>query len=53
MYIIYGVRDRREEGEERITVVCDFLEVFLEDLPRFLLDGQVDFRIDLLSGQHQ
>ena len=33
-----------------ILVVCDFLDVFPDDLPRLPLDRDVEFKIELLPG---
>jgi hypothetical protein len=35
---------------EDIPVVCEFLDVFLDDLPRLPLDCEVEFKIELISG---
>ena len=35
---------------QNILVVCDYPEVFPEDLPGLPPDRQVEFRIDLLPG---
>ena len=33
-----------------IPVVCDFSDVFPDDLPRLPLDREVEFKIELLPG---
>ena len=33
-----------------IPVVCEFLDVFLDELPRMLPDRDVEFKIELLPG---
>ena len=43
------VIDAKKEMEN-IPVVCDYLEVFPEDLPGLPPDRQVEFQIDLLPG---
>ena len=35
---------------ESVPIVREFLDVFLEDLPRQPLDRELEFDIDLLSG---
>nr|GEV38210.1 putative reverse transcriptase domain-containing protein [Tanacetum cinerariifolium] len=43
--------DKLEETRlEDVTIVCDYPEVFLEDLPGVLPTRQVDFQIDLLRA---
>ena len=42
---------RRGKNEmQSIPAVCEYPEVFLEDVPRLPPDRQVEFRIDLLPG---
>src|SRR4051812_44784118 len=38
------------EGIEKVPVVCDFLDVFLEELPGILPTREVEFVIDLKPG---
>nr|GEU29062.1 putative reverse transcriptase domain-containing protein [Tanacetum cinerariifolium] len=40
----------KEKRVEDVPVICNFLEVFLEDLPRLSPPRQVEFRIDLIPG---
>nr|GFA97069.1 uncharacterized protein [Tanacetum cinerariifolium] len=40
----------KEKRVEDVPVICDFPEVFLEDLPGFPPPRQVEFRIDLIPG---
>jgi len=35
---------------EDILVVCEFLDVFPDDLPKFPPDWDVEFKIELLPG---
>ncbi|GJU90635.1 putative reverse transcriptase domain-containing protein [Tanacetum coccineum] len=42
----------KEKRLEDVPVICDFLEVFLEDLPGLPPPRQVEFRIDLVPGLH-
>ena len=38
------------EGVELVPVVCEFLDVFLDELPGLPPDKDVEFRIELLPG---
>ncbi|GKA59674.1 putative reverse transcriptase domain-containing protein [Tanacetum coccineum] len=40
----------KEKRLEEVPIVQEFLEVFLEDLPRLLPTRQVEFQIDLVPG---
>nr|GFA64238.1 putative reverse transcriptase domain-containing protein [Tanacetum cinerariifolium] len=40
----------KEKRVKDVPVICDFPEVFLEDLPRLPPPRQVEFRIDLIPG---
>ncbi|GJX46866.1 putative reverse transcriptase domain-containing protein [Tanacetum coccineum] len=40
----------KEKRLEDVPVICDFLEVFPEELPGLPLPRKVEFRIDLVSG---
>nr|GEZ68459.1 putative reverse transcriptase domain-containing protein [Tanacetum cinerariifolium] len=40
----------KEKRVEDVPIICDFPEVFLEDLPGLLPPRQVEFRIDLIPG---
>ena len=41
---------KKKKKVQNIPVVCDYPEVFPEDLPGLPPDRQVEFRIDLLPG---
>nr|GEX11105.1 putative reverse transcriptase domain-containing protein [Tanacetum cinerariifolium] len=46
--ILYG--KKKEKRVEDVPVICDFPEVFPEDLPGLSPPRQVEFRIDLIPG---
>ncbi|GJY20159.1 putative reverse transcriptase domain-containing protein [Tanacetum coccineum] len=48
--IPYGSKMLIVEGDKDVPVIRDFLEVFLEELPRLPPPRQVEFRIDLVPG---
>ncbi|GKC96692.1 putative reverse transcriptase domain-containing protein [Tanacetum coccineum] len=43
-------KEPSERRLEDVPVICEFPEVFLDDLPGLLLPRQVEFRIDLVPG---
>ncbi|KAJ9539320.1 hypothetical protein OSB04_032053 [Centaurea solstitialis] len=50
-YLAYVVDAKKEKkGVEEVPIVCDYLEVFPDDLPGLPPDRQVVFHIDLVSG---
>ena len=50
-YLAFVIDAKMEKKEvQNIPVVCDYPEVFPEDLPGLPPDRQVEFRIDLLPG---
>ncbi|XP_073219665.1 uncharacterized protein [Cicer arietinum] len=48
------VRDTQvvEEKLEKIPIACEFPDVFIEELPGFPLDREVEFSIDLVPNTH-
>ena len=50
LYHLVRVKDSSLETPtlESVPVVCEFPEVFLEDLPRVPQEREIDFGIDLL-----
>lgn len=49
MFLAYVIDPKKEKKEiNEILVVCDFLEVFPDDLPELPPKRKVDFRIDVL-----
>ncbi|KAJ9556778.1 hypothetical protein OSB04_011392 [Centaurea solstitialis] len=52
-YLVYLISDQGESKKktvEDVPVVCEFPDVFPEDLPGIPLERQVEFRIDLVPG---
>ncbi|KAI3795275.1 hypothetical protein L1987_37926 [Smallanthus sonchifolius] len=50
-YLAYVIDDRMKTKElENVPVVCNFPEVFVEDLPGLPPDWEIEFQIDLLPG---
>ncbi|KAI3704122.1 hypothetical protein L1987_74335 [Smallanthus sonchifolius] len=50
-YLAYVIDDRMKTKELKdVPVVCNFPEVFPEDLPGLPLDREIEFQIDLLPG---
>ncbi|KAI3717564.1 hypothetical protein L1987_69266 [Smallanthus sonchifolius] len=50
-YLAYVIDDRMKTKElKNVPVVCNFLEVFPEDLPGLPPDREIEFQIDLLPG---
>ncbi|KAI3754885.1 hypothetical protein L1987_54677 [Smallanthus sonchifolius] len=50
-YLAYVIDDRMKMNElKKVPVVCNFSEVFLEDLPGLPPDREIEFHIDLLPG---
>ena len=47
--IVIEVNNEKKERQS-ISVVCDFPELFLKDIPRFPPGRRVGFQIDLLPG---
>ncbi|XP_076938199.1 uncharacterized protein LOC143606261 [Bidens hawaiensis] len=50
-YLVYVVKAMTVANEVKdVPVVCDYLEVFPEDLPRVPPEQEVEFQIELVSG---
>ncbi|KAJ9546384.1 hypothetical protein OSB04_018927 [Centaurea solstitialis] len=50
-YLAYMVDVKKEKkGVEEVSIVCEYLEVFLDDLPGLPPDRQVEFHIDLVCA---
>ncbi|KAL5773512.1 hypothetical protein ACOSQ2_013436 [Xanthoceras sorbifolium] len=50
-YLVYAIEMRGNEVRlEDILVVREFPDIFSEDLPRLLPDGEIEFQIDLAPG---
>ncbi|KAI3825392.1 hypothetical protein L1987_06875 [Smallanthus sonchifolius] len=50
-YLAYVIDDRKKINElKNVPVVCNFPEVFPEDLPGLPPDREIEFQIDLLPG---
>ncbi|KAI3808712.1 hypothetical protein L1987_24670 [Smallanthus sonchifolius] len=50
-YLAYVIDDRmKTKALKNVPVVCNFLEVFPEDLPGLPPDREIEFQIDLLPG---
>ncbi|KAI3822213.1 hypothetical protein L1987_09799 [Smallanthus sonchifolius] len=50
-YLAYAIDDRMKPKELKdVPVVCNFTEVFPEDLPGVPPDREIEFQIDLLPG---
>ncbi|KAJ9561564.1 hypothetical protein OSB04_006724 [Centaurea solstitialis] len=52
-YLVYLISDQGESKKKTVRdvpVVCEFPDVFPEDLPRIPPERQVEFRIDLIPG---
>ncbi|KAI3821399.1 hypothetical protein L1987_08966 [Smallanthus sonchifolius] len=50
-YLAYVIDDRMKTNElKNVPVVCNFPEVFPEDLPGLPPDREIEFQIDLLPG---
>ncbi|KAI3801952.1 hypothetical protein L1987_30071 [Smallanthus sonchifolius] len=50
-YLAYVIDDRKKMNElKNVPVVCNFPEVFPEDLPGLPPDQEIEFQIDLLPG---
>jgi len=48
--IRHAANSTRPLTVEEIPIVCEFLDVFLEDLPGLPPDRDVEFKIDLVLG---
>lgn len=42
----------QDSGPQAVPMVCEFLEVFIEDLPGMPSDREIEFQIDLMLGYH-
>ena len=53
-YYLVQVKDSLSETPtiESVPVVCEFLEVFPEDLPGVPPEREIDFGIDLIQNTH-
>jgi len=50
-YLCYALEVREEEVRvEDIPIVCEFLDVFPEELPRLPPQREIDFEIELIPG---
>lgn len=47
---VFDTREEKKGTLAKVPIVCEFLNVFHEDLPGVPLEHQVEFRIDLLPG---
>jgi hypothetical protein len=51
LYAILALNEKGVvEGLEHLPVVRDFANIFLEELPRMLLERELEFTIDLKPG---
>ena len=51
LYVILALNEKGvAEGLEHLLVVREFVDIFPEELPRMPLDRELEFTIDLKSG---
>ena len=49
-YLAFIMEDKWSQGVEEIPIVDEFLDVFLEEIPRLPHVREIDFTIELLPG---
>jgi hypothetical protein len=51
IYVILALNEKRVvKGIEHLPVVREFVDVFLEELPRMMLERELEFTIELKPG---
>ncbi|XP_076916403.1 uncharacterized protein LOC143576100 [Bidens hawaiensis] len=49
-FMAYVIKESNQKKIENVTMVKEYVDVFLEELPGIPPDREVEFRIDLLPG---